>query len=127
MNAYMLWSKQYRRELISKGLDGATVSKLLAEEWHKLEEGEKKKFYNQAEILRKLHQEQHPDYKYSPKARKPRVSPRSSRDEKQVSTSMPLKPVQLEVDGSHASAHSSMGQVIKQYSVKSTEGYGLKK
>ena len=42
------------------------------------------KFYNQAEILRKLHQEQHPDYKYSPKARKPRVSPRSSRDEKQV-------------------------------------------
>ena len=117
MNAYMLWSKQYRRELISKGLDGATVSKLLAEEWHKLEEGEKKKFYNQAEILRKLHQEQHPDYKYSPKARKPRVSPRSSRDEKQVSTSMALKPVQLQVDGSHASAHSSMGQVIKQYSV----------
>ena len=111
MNAYMLWSKQYRRELISKGLDGATVSKLLAEEWHKLEEAEKKKFYNQAEYLRKLHQEQHPDYKYSPKARKPRISPRSSRDDKHIPITITATAGAIDMEGTQSSAHSAMGQV----------------
>lgn len=83
MNAFMLWSQAYRRELISKYGDGATVSKLLAEEWNKLGESEKKKWYNEAEELKRKHQIQHPDYKYSPKARKPRTSPRASRDDKQ--------------------------------------------
>ena len=88
------------------------MSKLLAEEWHKLEEGEKKKFYNQAEYLRKLHQEQHPDYKYSPKARKPRVSPRSSRDEKQVSATVMAGAGTMEAESViQNSSQSVMGQV----------------
>ena len=123
MNAYMLWSKQYRRELISKGLDGATVSKLLAEEWHKLEETEKKKFYNQAEYLRKLHQEQHPDYKYSPKARKPRVSPRSSRDEKQLPTPAIAGAVPMEIESTiHTSSQTVMGQVVITVSISNQSG-----
>lgn len=40
----MLWTKNYRRELISKGIDGASVSKILADEWKKLTEDEKSKY-----------------------------------------------------------------------------------
>ena len=63
MNAFMLWTKNYRRELIAKGIDGASVSKILAEEWKKLGEEEKKKYSDEAERLKSLHQLQHPNYK----------------------------------------------------------------
>ena len=83
MNAFMLWTKGFRRRLISQGMDGASVSKLLADEWKKLPEEEKQKYIVEAERLKNLHQIQHPNYKYSPKARKQgrmKLSPRSSLD-----------------------------------------------
>ena len=63
MNAFMLWTKNYRRELIAKGIDGASVSKILADEWKKLTEDEKSKYSDEAVRLKSLHQIQHPNYK----------------------------------------------------------------
>ena len=51
-------------------VDGATVSKLLAEKWRAMEQTEKHKFYIEAERLKNLHQLQHPNYKYAPKPRR---------------------------------------------------------
>ena len=70
MNAFMLWAKDHRRTLIASGYDGATVSKMLADEWKTLTEEQKQQYYFEAERLKGLHQLQHPGYKYSPKARK---------------------------------------------------------
>eukprot|EP00095_Tigriopus_kingsejongensis_P009626 maker-scaffold94_size379870-snap-gene-0.12 protein:Tk09626 transcript:maker-scaffold94_size379870-snap-gene-0.12-mRNA-1 annotation:"hypothetical protein L798_11659" len=70
MNAFMLWAKDHRKTLIAHGYDGATVSKMLADEWKTLPSERKQVFYQESEHLKNLHQLQHPDYKYSPRARK---------------------------------------------------------
>ena len=70
MNAFMLWAKDHRKKLIASGYDGATVSKMLADEWKTLSDQHKQVFYVEAERLKSLHQMQHPDYKYSPRSRK---------------------------------------------------------
>ena len=70
MNAFMLWAKDQRKELISKGLDGVTVSRLLADKWKSMTSEEQAPFYLEAEKLKSAHQLQHPNYKYSPKARR---------------------------------------------------------
>ena len=48
-------------------MDGATVSKLLADKWKSLPPEEHRKWYGEAERLKNLHQLQHPNYKYNPK------------------------------------------------------------
>ena len=55
---------------LNSRVDGATVSKLLAEKWRALDQTEKQKFYVEAERLKNLHQLQHPNYKYAPKPRR---------------------------------------------------------
>ena len=51
-------------------VDGATVSKLLAEKWKKLDSEEQQKFFSEAEKLKNLHQLQHPNYKFNPKTKR---------------------------------------------------------
>ena len=41
MNAFMLWAKDHRKKLIASGYDGATVSKMLADEWKTLSDQHK--------------------------------------------------------------------------------------
>lgn len=41
MNAFMLWAKDHRKKLIANGFDGATVSKMLADEWKTLSDQHK--------------------------------------------------------------------------------------
>eukprot|EP00094_Tigriopus_californicus_P002821 TCALIF_02720-PA protein Name:"Similar to sox17a-b Transcription factor Sox-17-alpha-B (Xenopus laevis)" AED:0.27 eAED:0.29 QI:0/0.5/0.4/0.8/0.5/0.8/5/0/1615 len=63
MNAFMLWAKDHRKNLIANGYDGATVSKLLADEWKSLSAEQKSEYYKESEHLKSLHQLQHPNYK----------------------------------------------------------------
>ena len=51
-------------------MDGASVSKVLAEKWKALPSNEQQEFYVEAEKLKNLHQLQHPNYKYKPQARR---------------------------------------------------------
>lgn len=48
-------------------MDGATVSKILAEKWKSMTPEEQSPFYEESERLKNLHLVQHPNYKYSPK------------------------------------------------------------
>ena len=43
---------------------------MLADDWKRMGDEDKQKFYQEAEHLKNLHQLQFPDYKYSPRARK---------------------------------------------------------
>ena len=43
--------------------DGATVSKMLADEWKVLTDEQKRNYYHEAEHLKGLHMLQHPNYK----------------------------------------------------------------
>ena len=51
-------------------MDGATVSKVLAEKWKAMDTEGQGPYYQEAERLKNLHQIQHPNYKYNPKARR---------------------------------------------------------
>ena len=51
-------------------MDGATVSKVLAEKWKAMDTESQQHYYQEAERLKNLHQIQHPNYKYNPKARR---------------------------------------------------------
>ena len=48
-------------------MDGATVSKLLADKWKMMSDAEKSRWYTEQERMKNLHQLQHPNYKYNPK------------------------------------------------------------
>merc|ERR1712004_719732 len=65
-----LWAKQKRKDLIAQGIDGAMVSKMLAGQWKQLDSAEQQTYFNEAERLKNLHQLQHPNYKFNPKARR---------------------------------------------------------
>ena len=82
MNAFMLWAKEKRVEMMKQGLQVAEVSqviitfsrkhphlnsKALSEQWKRLSDEEKGHYYREQDQLKELHKLQHPDYKYSPK------------------------------------------------------------
>ena len=72
MNAFMLWSKQKRRD-ISKcdpTLHNAQISKLLGEEWRVLSLEEKLPFIEESQKLMVKHKEEHPNYRYKPRQSK---------------------------------------------------------
>ena len=89
MNAFMLWAKEKRVEMMKQGLQVAEVSQVnlsqvhlkqnnqlillqaLSEQWKRLGEEEKRHYYREQEHLKELHKLQHPDYKYSPKMVRP--------------------------------------------------------
>ena len=86
MNAFMLWAKEKRVEMMKQGLQVAEVSqviikfsrkyphlnsKALSEQWKRLSDEEKGHYYREQDQLKELHKLQHPDYKYSPKMVRP--------------------------------------------------------
>ena len=59
-------------------MDGATVSKLLADKWKMMSDAEKSRWYSEQERMKSLHQLQHPNYKYNPKMRPKKLSMKQS-------------------------------------------------
>ena len=73
MNAFILWSRERRRELANEdpNMHNFEISKRLGIEWNRLDAKEKKHFYDEAHKLKEEHRKNYPDYKYHPR-RKPR-------------------------------------------------------
>ena len=81
--------------LPSVSYDGATVSKMLADQWKELTDEEKQKYYQDAEHLKNLHQLQHPDYKYSPRARTKKKGSASAYQTPMTISPAPSAPVNI--------------------------------
>lgn len=72
MNAFMLWSKQKRREISKQDptLHNAQISKLLGEQWKLLSPDEKLPFVEESQKLMVKHKKEHPNYRYKPRQNK---------------------------------------------------------
>lgn len=74
MNAFMVWSRGKRRQMAQEHprMHNSEISKRLGAEWKCLTVEEKQPFIDEAKRLRVVHIQEHPDYKYKPKRRKPK-------------------------------------------------------
>ena len=68
MNAFMLWSKQERSNIILEMPDkhNAKILKELGRRWRLLGDLEQEPYKREADRLRRLHMQEYPDYKYMP-------------------------------------------------------------
>lgn len=74
MNAFMVWSRGKRKQYAVRDprMHNSEISKRLGVEWKSLTQEEKEPFVAEAKRLQAVHIQEHPDYKYKPKRRKPK-------------------------------------------------------
>eukprot|EP00794_Sanderia_malayensis_P019010 gene19010-20922_t len=74
MNAFMVWSRGMRRKMAQENprMHNSEISKRLGTIWKGMSEQEKKPFIDESKRLQAVHIQEHPDYKYKPKRRKPK-------------------------------------------------------
>jgi len=79
MNAFMVWSQIERRKIceVSPDMHNAEISKRLGRQWKSLNDEQRQPFIEEAERLRQLHQKEYPDYKYRPRKKTAKVSPKT--------------------------------------------------
>lgn len=89
MNAFMVWSQIERRKICEQTPDmhNAEISKRLGRLWKMLSDSERQPFIDEAEKLRLLHSQEYPDYKYRPRKKKPKPTPKLAQPLKKVKRS----------------------------------------
>ena len=86
----MVWAKDARKKLAKENptVHNAELSKTLGQMWRDMPETEKKPYQDEAEMIRKKHRKEHPDYKYQPRRRK---SPEEEGEETIAQLAVPQK------------------------------------
>lgn len=69
MNPFIIWSSHQLRKLAQEnpGKRKPGIAQRLGSEWKLLSEGDKEPFIEEANRLKAVHKEMHPDYKFRPR------------------------------------------------------------